>query len=186
MSIHIVLKMTENGWKDVYDTMKVKTELVARKMAQNVIANTGSIGRLREQNHPGLALGQWQHTVRKGVVMEGFFTQRSKAGWVSTRYNTSTGPFRMASFAWELARRPKSARAGYTSQLANLWAYPTKPYTTNSPFVGRVGRRRTFWQAGMSRPAKYNWTRTEQIMSESVAPAIDRTVRKYKPIWEKV
>lgn len=180
MPHEIKIRFNETGMKEVMDLMKIKAPVMVEKLAMNVVANVAAIGRKEEQQGSGVTLGVAQHTVRKGVVDEGVFTRQSRAGFVSTRFTTSTGPFRMASFGWELARRPKTKRAGYTNQLANLFAFPAH-YDMDSPFVGQKGGRYKQWKAGEDRPARYNWTRTEQIMQDSVGPAIARTMAEWGP-----
>lgn len=173
-------------WQNLQKKLAIKAPLVIRKMGANVIGNTAGGARLKEQKQANsLGLGRIQHTVRDGVVIERQMLVKTKAGYVSTTAHYSTGPFKMSHFGYELARQKNTVQAGYTSQLANLWAHPTKPYTSDSPFVGRVGRRRTFWQAGMSRPSKYNWTRTRDILSQEIPRAIRRTEIKFDNFLEK-
>ena len=167
-------------WQNLQKKLAIKAPLVIRKMGANVIGNTAGGARLKEQKQANsLGLGRIQHTVRDGVVIERQMLVKTKAGYVSTTAHYSTGPFKMSHFGYELARQKNTVQAGYTSQLANLWAHPTKPYTSNSPFVGRVGRKRTYWAAGMSRPAKYNWSRTKDILSQEIPRAIRRTEVKF-------
>ena len=156
------LVINDDSFKALIKRVKTKVPVVMREIADEVLANTAAEARLDEQsNAHTLKLGMWQHTVRtrkNGVreVIEGVNLKKERAGWVSARYHTSTGPFRMASFSWELARRPSTREVSYTSQLANLWSHPTKRYGKASP---KVGRQAPFmqWAKGAVRPTKYDW-----------------------------
>ena len=182
------LLLNNPQWKQLMTGLGKNAPLLARQMALNVLGNIGSMGRYKEQQRSNsLGLGRVQHTVRNGVVIERQMLVRTKAGWVSTSAIGADGkPFRMASFGYEVPSARLSAKAGYTSQLANLWAHETKPYKSNSPFVGRVGRSRMFWEAGRSRPAKYRWTQTEQILAQTVPAAVRRTEAEFADKWEKL
>lgn len=169
------------------NSLKVKAPVVIEEMANNVLGNTAAEGRKSEQaTSHSLQLGVSQHTVRRskklGVrVLDGVFLKRSKQGWVSTRYNTSNGPFRMASFSWELAKKPKTKQIGYTSQLANLWHRPSKPYRWASPEVGRPGELMS-WRAEERRPVKYSWSSVRKSLEQSIPGAITRTENKYRDL----
>lgn len=172
----------------IEERLKLKTPLLIQQMASNVVANVAAEGRRSEQLGAGrlLKMGRWQRTVKNGVVKEGVMSRWDpKVGWVSTSFTTSTGPFRMASFAWERAKKPNSKRADYTNQLANLWAYPTKPYSKRSPFVGQ-GPRFKQWQEGERRDARYAWSKTESILRQAVPTAVIRTEHKFSEELKKI
>lgn len=182
------LTLENSSFKRLMNGLGQKAPLLTRQMAQNVLANIGAMGRYREQQQANtLGLGRIQHTVRNKVVIERQMLVKTKAGWVSTtRMGADGRPFRMASFGFEVPSVPKSAKAGYTSQLANLWAHETKPYRQNSPFVGRAGRRRTFWAEGERRPAKYRWSVTADILSQTAPRAVARTEKEFSKKWEEL
>lgn len=171
------LVFNDENFKSLIKRIKTKVPVVMREVADSVLANTAAEARRDEQaSAHSLKLGRWQHTVRKRKdgqreVIEGVNLKRSKAGWVSTRYNTSTGPFRMASFTWELARRPSTREVSYTSQLANLWSHPTKRYESRSP---KVGRQKPFmqWSKGAVRPTRYAWTSLQGVFSKHIPSAV--------------
>lgn len=175
------LEFKDDKFIKLIQNLKIKGPVLMQEMADNALANTASEGRLKEQAIAhSLELGKWHETTRNGKRMglrtlEGTFLRQSRQGWVSTRYITSTGPFRMASFGWELAR-PNTRKVGYTSQLANLWANPTKPYSKSSPpFKGPRGEGR--WGKNAVRPSMYEWDTVYSKMKESVSDAIVKTER---------
>ena len=187
------LVVNDPAFKSLIHRVKTKVPVVLREIADDVLANTAAEARHDEQSHANsLKLGRWQHTVRKRKngqreVIEGVNLRQDRAGWVSTRYNTSTGPFRMASFSWELARRPSTREVSYTSQLANLWSHPTKRYTSRSP---KVGSRRPFmqWKKGAVRPTKYDWNSLHGVFSRHIPSAVLRAEKdpKIKKMLEEI
>ena len=182
------LTLDDPNFKRLMNGLGKKAPLLTRQMALNVLGNIGAMGRYREQQQANtLGLGRVQHTVRERVVIERQMLVKTKAGWVSTtRMGADGRPFRMASFGYEVPSAPKSAKAGYTSQLANLWAHETEPYKKNSPFVGRAGKKRTFWAEGLRRPAKYKWSVTEDILSQTIPRAVARTEKEFSKKWEEL
>lgn len=162
--------------KKVLNLMKVKVPSAIRKAGQDAVAKTAVEGRKKEQRIANkLEMGKLQ---QKGSKF-GVFSRWTSAGWVSTtRTSTKSGPFRMASFTWERVKKTK-AEAFYTSQLANLWANPTKPYTSQSPLVGQAGRQKR-WKVGESRPSKYDWSATENAIRQSIAIGIQKAEEEMK------
>ena len=181
--MRIVIDKVE--WKAlINERLKIKAPLLIEKMAYNVIANTAAEARTREQSNSNtLELGHIQHTVRRrkdGIleVIDRRMLKPSAAGWVSTTRTSRTGnPFRMSSFSWERERKPSVKRAEYTNQLANLWYRQTKPYSGQSPFVGRGSdpKRWRSWAAGSSRDARYNWSSVAAVIAAAAEAGITRT-----------
>lgn len=157
--------------KKVMNLMKIKLPSEITKASQTAIAKVAVEGRKIEQKTANkLEMGKWQQRGDK----TGVFSRWTNAGWVSTRrINKNGNPFRMASFAWERVKKQKSTAAFYTSQLANLWANPTKPYSSRSPWVGQRGRQKQ-WKVGESRPSKYNWSQTESAIRSAIPAGIAR------------
>lgn len=167
--------------KKVVNLMKVHLPSEVRKAAQDAVAVTAAEGRKTEQQTAnGLRMGQYQYTTSgkdSKTPKHGVFSTRTAAGWASTSRKDGKGnPYRMASFAWERARRNRVG-AFYTNQLANLWANPTKPYGSDSPYVGsKSGRKR--WRKGESRPSRYNWSATERAIAAAAEEGVTEAERR--------
>jgi len=192
MSVGMRLEFDDGRFNElIQKRLKIKAPLLIEEMAMNVIGNVAAEGRKKEQQtSTSLKLGAFQHTVRRRKggtveVIDGVNLRMTKAGFVSTRFNTSTGPFRMASFSWELARKPKTKQAGYTNQLANLWHRPSKPYRWQSPEVGQPGNLMS-WGVGARRPVRYSWANVARQLEASRPKAVDMTSKKYAREFEKL
>lgn len=114
----------------------------------------------------------------------------SKGTWIrktgGTVWNNKTQTYvskrnglKMANFNFESSAFSKKririrhySEISLTSQLQNLWAKPTKPYTKKSPPYYIGGTVKKNWKAGKSRPAKLSF---ETFKSE-VAKGTDLTV----------
>lgn len=174
-----LMEFKVEGFDELTKKMFVRLPSTVRKMAFNLDANIASEGRLKELSGSAnrLAMGKEQITSYKGIRRQGIFSKWDrKVGWVSTTRQAGKGNtgFRMASFAWERARK-SSVTADYTNQLANLWANPTKPYTSRSPLVGQAGRRLGRWGVGQSRPSKYSWSTVYTVLSGTAPSALAKT-----------
>jgi len=158
----------------VLNVLTVKLPPAVKDAGDTAVAKTAVEGRKLEQKTANkLEMGKWQEKpVRqyKGVHVR---SKWAEAGWVSTTRKSSKGAFRMASFAWETKRKKNQSVAFYTSQLANLWANPTRPYKSQSPWVGQSGRQKR-WKVGESRPSKYDWSATENAIRQSITIGIQR------------
>ena len=169
--------------KKVMSLMKVHVPSEVTKAAQDVVAVTAAEGRKTEQQTAnGLRMGLYQYTTSgkdSKIPKHGVFSKWTPAGWVSTtRKNGKGDPYRMASFAWERARRNRVG-AFYTSQLANLWANPTKPYSTHSPLVGSEGRMKR-WKKDKPRPSRYDWSATEAAIAAAVGKGVAEADRRLR------
>lgn len=154
----------------VLNLVKVRLPDAVQDAGDTAVAKTAVEGRKKEQRTANkLEMGKWQQKGSKTRV----FSKWTEAGWVSTTRKGSKGAFRMASFAWETKRKKNQSVAFYTSQLANLWANPTRPYKSESPWVGQSGRQKR-WKVGESRPSKYDWSATENAIRQSIAIGIQR------------
>lgn len=167
--------------KKVVNLMKVKLPSEIRKSAMDAVAVTAAEGRKTEQQTAnGLRMGQYQYTTSgkdSKTPKHGVFSKWTAAGWASTTRKSGKGdPYRMASFAWERARRNRVG-AFYTNQLANLWANPTKPYDSDSPYVGSKGGRKR-WRKGESRPSRYNWSATESAIAAAAGKGVAEAERR--------
>lgn len=167
--------------KKVMDLMKVHLPSEVNKAAQDAVAVTAAEGRKTEQQTAnGLRMGLYQYTTSgkdSKIPKQGVFSKWTPAGWASTTRKDGKGnPYRMASFAWERARRNRVG-AFYTSQLANLWENPTKPYSTHSPPVGSEGRMKR-WRKGESRPSRYDWSATEIAIAAAVGKGVAEAERR--------
>lgn len=178
------------GFDELVKGMTVRVPVTLRKMAFNIDANVAAEGRKKEQKSDAvneLRMGMTQtKPKRDGYVSRIFSSNDPKVGWVSTTRRDDDGnPFRMASFAWERAKKG-SVTSPYSSQLANLWGKQTNPYRRNSPLVGCKGRNRLMrWEEGSVRPVKYHWSQVASIMANAIPGAIERTGKEFLPKLEK-
>lgn len=188
------IELKDPEWKRVINALKIKVPALIDKMAYNVIANTAAEARQSEMDTANdLELGAYQHTVRRRKsgkidVIERTNLKRTNAGWVSTtRSSSKTGDYQMAHFSWERARTKYVKTADYTNQLANLWHRQTKPYSRQSPLVGRGSDPKKWmsWAQGESRPARYKWNTVAQIISSSARDGIVRTEMQFDKLLKK-
>lgn len=172
-------ELTIDGLDKVIEGMTIKLPTVLRRMAFNVDANVAAEGRLKEQRTANrLNMGRPQ---RKGFFSIAKVRSKwdPKVGWVSTSRLAAKGGtgFRMASFGWERAKK-NAVTAPYSSQLANLWHRPTKPYRGKSPLVGTPGHLMR-WQRGQRRDARYDWSSVYHILASMAPKAVARTEAQF-------
>ena len=180
------------GFDELVKGMMIRVPVTLRKMAFNVDANVAAEGRKKEQDSSSvneLKMGEVQLKRKKGeYVSRAFSSKNAEVGWVSnTRKDDNGKPFRMASFAWERAKKG-SVTSPYSNQLANLWGKRTKPYKQMSPWVGRIdGTYDSLmrWHRGSVRPVKYHWSQVANVMASAIPGAIERTGEKFLPKLEK-
>ena len=171
-----IVKIDSVGFQNLMNQLKVRLPDDVDHLAQSAIAKTATTGRKREQNlaMPKLKMGNTQlSTVRGGELVIRTFSQKTEQGWASTTRKGKKGkPFALAHFAWERAKKTKNKQsAAYTSQLANLWGNPTKPYSKRSPVIGNPERPKQ-WKEGQVRERRYFWSMTEAVMRDSIAEGI--------------
>ena len=191
------IRIDNAEWKAlINERLKIKAPLLIEKMAYNVIANTASDARGREQaSANSLELGHIQHTSRRRKdgtieILTRRMLRRTDSGWVSTtRMSDKGNPFRMSSFSWERERKPSVKAAEYTNQLANLWHRQTKPYASNSPIGGR-GTERSGWgmfvKQGNTRQPLYNWSTVTAMMASSAEGGIARTEKQFERFLKEI
>ena len=169
------------GFDELTKKLDVVVPQVLQKMAFSVTAKTAAEGRKREQRVANkLDMGKPQKKGPGGYKVRSIWDP--KVGWTSATRNAGKGGtrFRMASFAWERVKKKDQAKAAYSSQLANLWHRPSRPYRMESPEVGQMGR--TFrWQRGQRRPVKYRWSAVYNALAQSVPTAIQKTEKEWTP-----
>lgn len=177
-----IIKIDSVGYEKLLDELKIKLPPRINKLAATTIAKTATTARLSEQAKamPKLKMGQLQQSTtgdkdnqQYGIVR--VFSEQSRRGWVSTTRRDSKGrAFSMAHFAWEKKLTTKTRRAAaYTSQLANLWGNPTKPYSSASPAVGNPNKLKRIAK-GARRERRYLWSITEAVMRNSIAIGIKK------------
>ena len=191
------IRIDHAEWKSlINERLKIKAPLLIEKMAYNVIANTASDARKREQvSANSLELGHIQHTSRRRAdgsieIITRRMLRPSAAGWVSTtRISDKGNPFRMSSFSWERERKPSVKAAEYTNQLANLWHRRTKPYAYDSPVGGR-GTDRSGWgrfaKQGESREMLYNWSSVASMMASAAEGGIAKTEKQFDKFLKEI
>ena len=186
-----VVVIDEKKYKALIDQFRIEYPRLAAKMNTNVVANVAAEGRKAEmQSAHQLKMGQFQIKPKNGIYATKQFSRWDEhVGWVSTSRGAGNGKsgFRMGSFAWERSNRKKmTTTAAYTNQLANLWANETKPYSVDSPFVGRVGTSGRIWKAGQRRDSRYSWSTVESSMRNAISGAIKTTEAKFKERLEEI
>lgn len=163
--------------------------LEVRKVQQDAVAVTAAEGRRKEQTSAsklkyGLTQLTWD-SYAKTYRIRRFSKWTATVGYVSTSRKDKNGnPYRMASFAWERAKKGR-VTAAYTNQMANLWGKPTKPYSRRSPTVGLWDRKQfKRWKVGESRPVKYDWSRAESIIAAAMPTGVAKAEERLKKRME--
>lgn len=172
-----IIRMESIGFEKLMKQLKVQLPLDVKHLAQSAIAKTATTGRIREQKlaMPMLQMGKRQQSTvgKDNAIATRVFSIQTAQGWASsTRKNRKGVPFAMAHFAWETTKRSKSKQqAAYTSQIANLWGNPTKPYSKRSPYVGNPDKPMS-WAEGAVRQRRYFWSMAEAVMRDSITQGI--------------
>jgi len=185
-----VAELKTEGFDALLNKLGVVLPKLVIRMAFNIDANIASEGRIKEQREANkLEMGKPQYKGKRGDRRRKFKIRSkwdSNVGWVSTSRSAGKGGtgFRMASFSWERVRKNR-VTAPYTSQLANLWANQTKPYTSQSPVVGQEGGL-TVWRTGEQRPSRYNWSTVFKALADTQQSAIAKTEAKFASLLKEI
>lgn len=176
-----IIRIDNKSYENLLNEFKVRLPSAVGNLAATAIAKTAITARLREQDRamPSLKMGQLQQSTTGGSENRQYgvvktFSKKTRQGWASTTRTGKHGAFALAHFAWERAKTTKTRKAAaYTSQLANLWGNPTKPYSTASPAVGDPNNPIRFGR-GARRQRRYFWSMTEAVMRDSIATGIKK------------
>lgn len=175
------INLNESGLTELIEKLKTKGRDLGNEAASSAVANTAAMGRRAElKNVTGrvLEIGKIQTKSKKKIRVTRAFSkwmEKSGAFGSLSRSDKKGNPWKLSRFSWETiaGRKGSLSKARYTSHLANLWANPTKPYETNSPFVGSTHLKQ--WEKGEVRPRKINWSGVKGEFLSIVPSALQRT-----------
>ena len=199
------IQLHEYGLKEVVENLNKIGYIVAFRVTDSAVGYIGAEGRRAADKvlDNDLWMGVWQKKWKQRKGGKGSYVERkfsrwdeSVGGYVSTtRKSDKSGAFRMTNFTYETAhyiskthrytRRVPSAqalsKARFTSQMANLWENPTRPYRKASPLFRRVGEPNSGrWGAGEVRPGLGFWGRATSAVRNQVSKAVVRTENKFR------
>lgn len=170
-----LLKVEGLGFEELKKTLLTIQKDKIPVAMDHVVANVAAAGRRNADADNAVKLGGETEKYTSKGLHKGGSVWDSKLGG----YRAKSNNMRLINFSFEQSGRKtpgrKFSKVYVTSQIQNLWARPTKPYSTDSPFFRRKGERFGVWKKGRSRNAKVSWSKFAAGIASGLPEGISRT-----------